>query len=252
VVSPHFDDAALSCAALLDRGEAVDVLTVCGGRPNPPRTGAWDRWTGFPDSDASTAARRNEEVAAFEGSPHRLATLDLCEAQYLEQPRPEADGQAVTEALTEWAGADGGTVAIPAGAGRRKLASAKVERLLQGLGRPPQHPDHLFVRDRALDAFAGREGIDVLLYEELPHLWGRKADREVAKLARSLGLAIRLLELPVDRRAKAERIAPYESQVPYIYPNRGRLDDERTLPPTERYWRLTPSTVAGAPHGSGS
>ena len=239
VVSPHLDDAAFSCAALLERAEAVDVLTVCAGRPDPPRTGAWDRWTGFPDSDASIAARRREEIRAFEGTPHRVVMLDLLEGQYVKAPRPRADADELERALGKWADDGSGTVAIPAAAGRRhRFPSDRVEKLITAASGPRRHPDHLFVRDVALDALAGRPDIDLLVYAELLYQWGRKPDRELARIARSRGLTARQLELPVDRSAKAARIAAYESQVSHLFPERGRLDDERTLPPTERYWWL--------------
>ena len=41
ILSPHLDDAALSCAALIERDRAADVLTVFDGEPDPPRAGAW-------------------------------------------------------------------------------------------------------------------------------------------------------------------------------------------------------------------
>ena len=57
IVSPHLDDAAFSCAALLDRPRPADVLTVFAGTPDPPRRTSWDKRTGFDDSDAAMTAR---------------------------------------------------------------------------------------------------------------------------------------------------------------------------------------------------
>jgi hypothetical protein len=44
--------------------------------------------------------------------------------------------------------------------------------------------------------------------------------------------------VPIDREAKARRIAAYDSQIPFMSPPEGRLDSPEVLPPTERYWQL--------------
>src|SRR5437879_5957076 len=95
LLSPHFDDAVLSCAALLARERPLDVLTIFTGVPNPPRQSAWDRTTGFADSTQSVAARRAEEQAAFSGGRHGLAFLDLLETEYVS----EALGPETTEPI---------------------------------------------------------------------------------------------------------------------------------------------------------
>jgi hypothetical protein len=49
--------------------------------------------------------------------------------------------------------------------------------------------------------------------------------------------------MEVDRRAKAERIAVYASQIAHISPPAGRLDDPAVLPAEECYWQLGSSVV---------
>ncbi|MGI9540089.1 MAG: hypothetical protein ACR2N6_08075, partial [Miltoncostaeaceae bacterium] len=83
VVSPHPDDAALSCGALLDRELPVDIATVFTSAPTPPATTEWDRAAGFADSDEAVAARLAEERAAFADSPHRLHELGELDGQYI-------------------------------------------------------------------------------------------------------------------------------------------------------------------------
>src|SRR5512138_416649 len=74
-LSPHFDDAVLSCGGLisdqLKSGLAVEVWTVCAGSPDPGlplstfAQGLHNRWgTGL----EAVAARRVEDEAAI----HRL------------------------------------------------------------------------------------------------------------------------------------------------------------------------------------
>jgi hypothetical protein len=234
IVSPHLDDAALSCAALLAREEALDVLTVFAAAPDPPRRGWWDAETGFADSAESVAARRREDGAAFSESPHRVRLLELLEGQYLDSPRGGADGLAIADAVAEWVGrAGGGFVAVPAGAGR----SGRLDRLRRTASGAPRHPDHVFVRDAVLAALASSRATP-LLYEEVPYLWGAPADREAKRVARARGLRAEPLVLRVDREAKARRLAAYASQLPHVAPEVGRLDDPALLPPVERYWRL--------------
>jgi hypothetical protein len=236
VVSPHFDDAALSCAALAARAEPIEILTVFAGRPDPPQRGMWDVITGFPDSDASAAARHQEELKAFAGSPHDVATLDLIEEQYLHGPRADEDAGRIGAAIAEWLDRDsgGGTVALPVGAGRRRTkVRAKLESYVGTIGGPLPHRDHLYVRDAGLAATATRAGARVLLYEDFPYLLGGRGDR----IARGLG-DVEAFDVAVDRTDKARRIAAYRSQVPHLMTGHPPLDQPDALPATERYWWL--------------
>jgi LmbE family N-acetylglucosaminyl deacetylase len=239
LLSPHFDDAALSCAALLGRDRPVDVLTVLAGCPEPPRQGAWDRVTGFADSGQSLRARRAEEEEAFAGTPHRLASLGLLEAEYLAGPRSRADAEPVAAAVSTWLeGNPGGIVALPAGAGTRPGRLRPRFRRLLGRAVRLAHPDHLFVRDAALDVAVSRADARAVLYEELPYAWGGAAAGEVRRLARRRHLTPECVLLPVDRRAKAARIAVYASQVPHLSARGRRVDVAGDLPGEERYWIL--------------
>jgi hypothetical protein len=243
LLSPHFDDAALSCSGLLERDEPVDVLTVFAGRPQPPRQGPWDAACGFADSDVAGATREAEERQAFAGSPHRLATLPLIEAQYTASPRGPAETAPLVDAVRDWlAHAGGGTVAVPAGAGApwgRRGFYARVRRRLppRSSGLPP-HPDHLLLRDTIVPHLRGAEDAVTLLYEEIPYCFGAAADGAAKRIADANASRATLLTLGVDREAKAARIASYRSQLWSFPPE---LLDADTLSPTERYWLLEPT-----------
>jgi LmbE family N-acetylglucosaminyl deacetylase len=242
LVSPHLDDAVLSCAALVERPEPIDVVTVFAGAPDPPRQGWWDRDCGFASSAESVPERLREDEAAFAGTQHRRTHLDLLELQYVED-RPGGEGEAIGNAIRDWAtGHPAGTIALPAGAGcSRRLIDRWLRRLRRQSCSFPQHPDHLLVRDAGLRALTDSEAT-LLLYEEVPYLWGDAADRQVEQAAARVGRRPKLLELSVDRGRKAERIAVYASQIPHISPSHGRVDEVETLPPLERYWRLDSRT----------
>jgi LmbE family N-acetylglucosaminyl deacetylase len=240
LLSPHFDDAAFSCAALLARSAPVDVLTVFGGEPEPPRRGWWDRECGFASSTEGLAARRREEQSAFADSQHRVTWLSLLEFQYVQGPRPQKERAVILEAVREWSSRAGNeTVAIPAGAGR-KLGRVALRLAALAPGRLGflQNPDHVFVRDAALAALRERPSLTGLIYEELPYLWSVPADEEVRAAAAEWSFAAEPFAIPVDRGEKARVNAAYESQVTGLSTRRLRLDDPECLPEVERYWSL--------------
>ena len=251
IVSPHLDDAALSCAALIARQLPVDVLTLFAGEPDPPRQGGWDRTIGFPDSAASMRVRREEERAAFAGTPHRLHLLDLLEGQHLAGPRPAGDRGAIADAVMRWnVQAEHGVVAIPAGAGLTPgRVRGRIRRIAGATLRPTQHPDHLFARDAVLEEVMPLADVQVALYEEFPYSWVKGADHSVARLARRHGLAAERVAVRVDRGVKAGRIAFYATQVPHLGVDGRRVDRPEDLPGEERYWLLTRQRGRAAPSG---
>lgn len=217
-------------------------MTVFAGAPDPPRQGWWDRECGFASSAESVPERLREDAAAFAGTQHRRTYLDLLELQYVED-RSGGESEAIESAIRDWVSERPvGTIALPAGAGcSRRLIDRWLRRLRRQSCSFPQHPDHLLVRDAGLRALGGSDAM-LLLYEEVPYLWGAPADREVERAAAGAGRRPKLLELSVDRGRKAERIAAYASQIPHISPPHGRLDEAETLLPRERYWRLDSRT----------
>ena len=85
----------------------------------------------------------------------------------------------------------------------------------------------------------GQDAAGIVLYEEIPYLWGESADRSVAELLERHALVARPITATVDRTEKARCLSAYRSQVELLYSPRGRLDSAQGLPDTERYWLLT-------------
>src|SRR4051794_35229184 len=81
VVSPHLDDAVLSCWHVLQDGEAT-VVTVFAGVPEPGTRGWWDRLTGSDDSAARMRERLREDDAALGLGGATPLRLDLLDEQY--------------------------------------------------------------------------------------------------------------------------------------------------------------------------
>lgn len=246
VVSPHFDDLALSCAALIDGPVRCTVLDVCTAGPVPAVVGEWDTRTGFPDSDAATLARRAEERAAFAGTNHELREVGLVDHQY--GGGFDDDGRdRLTAAVRTWLddAGPGATVVLPVGAGSEGPKPSFLARLRAKVQRDqtfPVHPDHVATRDLVVGLLAPRADVAVVLYEEYPYRTTRRGGDAARRVAARLGAGATAHEVDVrvDRAAKARRIRAYESQWRLLLPARTRRPGglERHLPRTERYWTV--------------
>lgn len=122
IVSPHLDDAALSCAWLLGR-DGVEVLTVFSGHPSTPITTSWDVTCGFSDSSEAMTRRRQEDASALDQTGIRAHHLPLLDSAYLEGRRGAEDGEVLATWVQNWIRmAPNGirpVIVVPAGAGHR-------------------------------------------------------------------------------------------------------------------------------------
>ena len=146
VLSPHFDDAVLSCWHVLTRGDTT-VATVFSAVPGAGVSGWWDRLTGASDSAARMEERRREDTAALALAGAEPLTLDLLDEQYRTNGR-----------------IDGLEEALAGAVGAASVVYAPIGLFLNA--------DHRLVRDAAL-----RLDADVRLYADHPHigLWGLPA-----------------------------------------------------------------------------
>jgi pimeloyl-ACP methyl ester carboxylesterase/predicted glycosyltransferase/LmbE family N-acetylglucosaminyl deacetylase len=144
VLSPHLDDAVLSCWHLLGGAGEVGVVNVfAGSPPNGGTNGYWDRQTGARDSVVRMRERFAEDRAALALAGRGGENLELLDAQYRDDGLPVSDVVAAIRAR------------LPAGA---------VVYAPAALG---EHPDHLLVREAALRLKTS--GVDVRLYADQPH-----------------------------------------------------------------------------------
>ena len=65
VLSPHLDDAVLSCGRLVAHYRGSVVATLFAGSPLPALVKDWDHNCGFADSDTAVASRRSEDRLAL-------------------------------------------------------------------------------------------------------------------------------------------------------------------------------------------
>ena len=144
ILSPHLDDAVLSCWHLLSGPGDVRVINVYAGTPAPGSgTSWWDRETGATDSAVRMAERRAEDREAFAVAGRTATHLDFLDEQY------EPGGRSVEE------------IAL---ALRELIEPEAVVYAPAALG---EHGDHERVRGAALELAA--TGQPVRLYADYPH-----------------------------------------------------------------------------------
>jgi LmbE family N-acetylglucosaminyl deacetylase len=226
VVSPHFDDAILGAAHLLDTYRGSTVITVLGGRPPvyPSEPTDWDACGGFVAGDDVVALRREEDVAAMEFVDATPVWLEFADHQYLAKgDRPRATD--VAPALESAISATGPTAVF----------------LPMGLA----NPDHVLTHDAgllvrsALDSSG--DGPAWFGYEDhgYKHIPGILAWR-VAKLFKSgLWPTPAVVAVEPDMERKRAAISFYKSQIGPL--ERDHVLSERldaNVP--EQYWRLAP------------
>ena len=200
IVSPHFDDAALSCWSVLARG-GVTVLDVCAGLPADGLLGDWDARGGATSSRARMLERRVEERAALAGTGATIVLLDLLDWQY------GPTGEDVAAALAVHL--DGpGWVYAPSGIGG--------------------HRDHLRIRDAVLELRP-----DATLYADLPYALAHGFEPplpgyEPEEVVLDSTAAV----------AKVAALAAYTTQLPVLNEDYGSLLDARLLGREVLYHRV--------------
>lgn len=234
VVSPHFDDAALSLAGLLPTlpGPAA-VVTVHGGPPPPGSPVSWwDGACGFTSAAEAHRIRRSEDARACELLGAEQVLIDHPDGPYAD----EGDEPAALDALL------------------RSLAPGT--RVLVPLG--SNQPDHEAVRLRAQRVLAAAGAPEPWVYADLPytgHLpeWGtpgagaalaasQKWGTAYQELIRHHRVTVRHALLLTDEQWAAKRAAVlcHASQLAALAPDHG-VFLARTGPlRAELIWSLEP------------
>lgn len=213
VVSPHLDDAVLSCGQFIAGRRDTTVVTVYAGGPDDlAQSTEFDRNSGFASAHVAMRTRRKEDDAALKvlrSSPLRLGFID---DQY---DNPEHDDTQ-------------GTVDAIVDSIRLELSSLGCSELLGPLGLA--HPDHLAVSEACL---ALARSCKVWLYEELPSrvLWPDQVCARLVELdERGFDTSLDFIGTgPYHEKARA--VASYKSQQWAL--------DRRCLYVPERFHRVT-------------
>jgi LmbE family N-acetylglucosaminyl deacetylase len=241
ILSPHFDDAVLSCWQLLDAPGDVTVVNVFTAAP-PAGTAPpwWDRSTGATDPVKRMRERREEDAAALALARRSSVKLGMLDDQYR---RAKLSVRDVVRRITE---------------------EVEPQTILHAPGAFDRHPDHDLVRDAALEL--ARSGWAVALYADLPHAnargWPAWLSGDQSPLAREIaaewdgvlsdaGLVVANLVRRVHsldaptRTRKLQSLADYKTQ-------RAALDRHAFVPlddPRALAWEVSWEVPASALRG---
>jgi LmbE family N-acetylglucosaminyl deacetylase len=224
VISPHLDDAALSCSLLLAANPGSCVTTVfAGGPPSMRPLTTWDRLARyFPEGADVVGVRRGEDISASAMVRAKPVHLMYWDRQY----RNESYGY---QGLAEEELAQAVTAELLS---HRPQGPADYWVIPLGLG----HPDHRLAAEAGL-MLAEREAGEFYVYEELPYAVELKS--EVASRRNYFaerGFVLKedpALDIADDRSLKATVIRCHASQRRLL---RRRIWRARRSP--ERIWRL--------------
>ena len=217
VISPHLDDAVLSCSQLLSAHPGSTVITVFAGRPPDGRRSWWDKKCFRPDQDPMTV-RQKEDLEALRALAATPVQLPFCDAAYETSHSIEE----ITEVLAQY------------------LDGLAPESVLVPLG--ILHSDHIATQRAATRLIRDRPHIRWIIYEELPYRFQFREFREAQK--RELqhdGFRLVDLSLPRDpsKTAKLRSIRRYRSQLKGLGWNK-ILQSLRD----EQYWQVSPMEEA--------
>ncbi|MGW0121216.1 PIG-L deacetylase family protein [Streptomyces sp. NPDC003327] len=233
VLSPHLDDAVLSCGALLGwagRRAPVTVATLFTEGAPPPYTLSVRRYlkqTGAADAEELFAARRAEDREVLAALGVGLRHLGLVDGLFRRLPRPRPGTRVLARVLPEVAHVyptyrlhlsrgrvsahDEGTLTAVAEAVDALLPAPSGGVILAPLG-VGGHADHVLARTAA-----ERSGRRVVYYSDFPYDQRAEAD---ARFTERYGLVARRWERGLDR--KAELIRGYRTQADALFPG-GRV-----------------------------
>lgn len=143
IISPHLDDAALSCSLrILERPSESRVVTVFGGTPSEEATpNEWEALTRASSPASRATSRQEEDRAAWSSVGARFEHLAIHEHM-----PPHIRRGRIAAALEPLLASDD-LLLLPAGIGG--------------------HPDHVLVRECCLELLSSTQR--VVLYGELPY-----------------------------------------------------------------------------------
>jgi len=234
-LSPHYDDAALSCAGLIAKAvvqdEVVQVINIFAGIPNLEYFSAYaqkqhNMWGLSPHE--AIPARRQEDHQVLTGLGATVVNWDYCDAIYraagneflytnhqkLFGPLHPAE-YSLVEQLTERIG---------------RIYQENPDALFYAPLRVGGHVDHLLVRECA--ARLHRQGAKVVFYEDFPYV--AKDDwpddpKTVTQAKAELPFPVSPEYVEIDAQAKIEALKGYKSQIVALYGKEGEKGLERMV-----------------------
>ncbi|MFT7116281.1 MAG: LmbE family N-acetylglucosaminyl deacetylase [Rhodoferax sp.] len=249
ILSPHLDDAALSCGGLLNfligRKAACLVISIYCGTPAPVKNGDGTLRNALRKGHVSPRLRRREDVAAMHSANADFVHLGFLDGIYRRSPLTNqfiyrhAREKWVAPRIDDLAHVEELYLVLRRHClhlGRILLVSP------MGIG---QHVDHTIVARVAVRL--AEQGVSVLFFEDFPYVVNQKVgqgsqDNPLQALGRLGQETVSRLVLPVNVNAKADVIRHYHSQIPALF-----NDDQGLMAalqasqhaglPSEFYWK---------------
>jgi LmbE family N-acetylglucosaminyl deacetylase len=218
VISPHLDDAVLSCALFLDASPGATVVTVMAGAPDVFHEGYNSMSTGEPYAPDAVNKRRDEDTCALTLLSAENLWLGFHDKDYLDDYRTSENKQLIRESI------------------KNMLDDRRPGAVLAPLGLI--HADHLVVSNACLELAINSE-YEWYFYMDLPYGYAksRPVPRRIENLATKVNLdALELFSGEPRIKRKAMRL--YESQ--YGILRRSHRRGFRTsMRGPEQYWKIT-------------
>jgi LmbE family N-acetylglucosaminyl deacetylase len=223
IVSPHLDDAVLSCGRFMAAHSGVTVITVFAGNPAayPVPQRLWDVQSGFGPDDDVMEVRRGEDAAALALLDARPMHLDYVEHSYNAGDRPVAPEKLAEGLVPALEALDPTLVLAPFG-----LAN----------------PDHDVTHRACMLARDGlTETTSWWCYEDngYKHIPGMLAWRVSLLFRRKLWPTPVCPEVDHSGERKAAAVACYPSQLLALEDD-WQIQAKLDAPAPEQYWRLAP------------
>ncbi len=230
VLSPHFDDAVLSCGGWLEANPGAYVATVCSGSPGAgvPADPEWDALAGFGGADSAAAVRLVEDREALTILGAHQVGLGFLDGAYKSVAgRPHQDP-----------GVEG-----PFGPALVRSISQLFDELTPTTCLFPLgllHPDHRVTRRAALEVLSRHDSIDALGYLDLPYgiAFGEAAQELQDRLyPHGADVVVTAEATPTRAIRKRRAVECYRSQLPLLHASFGDRLAESFDPGAERLLR---------------
>jgi LmbE family N-acetylglucosaminyl deacetylase len=222
-VSPHLDDAVLSCGALLTelaRTNSVTVLTVFSAA-RPPAKWAPSARNELRNHGATDAVeyfedRRAEDIAALKEVGVSWLHLGFTDAPFrrVGETAGKDTGLAAYPSFhlniaRGWIAPSDATLAVKVGGRIREAASANGVTAVFGPLGVGRHVDHLIARNAVL-----KSGVDVVYYSDFPYSETAKPSARFVRKA-----SLQPYTWLTGRAENVNLIAKYKSQVDGLFPS---------------------------------
>jgi hypothetical protein len=191
ILSPHLDDAALSCWHVIEK-PGTTVVNVFVGVPPAGTTALWDRICGQPKSNLMSKARLKENEAALKDLVKNI-NLKYLDNQY---EHPTRDIEALSKDILSHVDPES-----------HFYAPAAISKLFI-------HKDHAVLRDVGLYLLS--KGHNVSFYADIPYMTPSKNTRYASRAQKILGFPTDINLHQLDKAQLSHKISAlreYKSQM---------------------------------------